>query len=228
MLPIVRRALLFFAVLVLGCSSDKFSSDGGSCGHELCDDFDQPNEVPGNIPPWSAKGGSFVFGPGYMSKQSLEAHATLGSWVRWNLRSTAKGISCTAQLWLEPAADRDRTIAGFEIDTMVDGGAGTFFFGVNLSDTKGTSGLIGGPGTLSGWGFSNAMLPKQQWIAFKMEVTATGPTLMLAAQVGPASLAGTFTIPGPNNGSRIEFGAATLQNMVQDVVRWDNIACDGR
>ncbi len=227
----VRRALLFFSLLVLGCGSDKFTGgDGGDggCGHELCDDFDMAGEVPGNIPPWSSKQGTLAFGPGYMSKQSLEARATLGSLVKWNLRSTAKGVTCTAQLWIEPAMDRDRTIAGFELDTMVDGGPGTFFFGVNLSDTKGTSGLIAGPGTLGGWGFSNAMIPKQQWIPFKMDVAATGQMLTLSAQIGPASLSGTFAIPGPMNASRMDFGAATLQNMFQDIVRWDNFACDSR
>jgi hypothetical protein len=231
MLPCVRRALVFFSLLVLGCGTTKFTgADGGDggCGHELCDDFDMPGEVPGNIPPWSAKQGTLAFGPGYMSKQSLEARATLGSLVKWNLRTTAKGVTCTAQLWLEPAADRDRTIAAFELDTMVDGGPGTFYFGVNLNDMKGTSGISVGPATLAGWGFSSTTVPKAQWIPFKIDTTAMGPMLMLAAQIGPASLSGSFMLPGAINGSRIQFGAATLQNMVQDIVRWDNILCDSR
>lgn len=97
----MRPALFcfFFLMLPSGCSGDKFTDneggtgDGGGdgCTHALCDDFDQPNEVPGNIPPWSATSGMLGFAPGKMSKQSLEARAILvGSYLRWSARTASR------------------------------------------------------------------------------------------------------------------------------------------
>src|SRR5207302_9867740 len=126
-------------------------------------------------------------------------------------------------VWLEPASDRDRTLGTIEMDVMADGGTGTFFFGVTVNDNKGAGGVTLGPATLGSWGGSTAMVPRQQWLPFKLEAAAPGQTVMLSTTVGPASFSGSVNLPSAPGSVRLNLG---IGGGMSDVVRWDNVACD--
>lgn len=239
----MRPALLAFFFLT-ACSSDKFTNpeagvdaagdaagDAG-CPHELCDDFDQPNEIPGNIPPWSGTSGTLTFAPGNKSKQSLEAKAiTFGSYLRWNVKSGAKGVTCSADVWVEPIADagvdsRDRAVAVIEVDAKVDAAPGTFYFTLGMNDVKGVSGSILGPSTLMTWGGSTTVVPTQKWVPLKFEaMIQQNGMLAVAATFDTAVLTGNLPFPHPITAFRINLGAA---GGMATFVRWDNVTCDSR
>lgn len=237
------RPALFAFFFLSACSSDKFTNDAGTggpdgatdggtgCGHELCDDFDQPGEQPGNNPPWPNKSGMLGFAMGNNSKQALEAQALpFGSYVKWSAKTGAKGISCAGDVWLEPIASdggadtRDRTVAVIEVDGTADGGTGTYLFTVTANDVKGVGGGALGPGILGSWGGSMAVVPTRTWVPLKFEATHQGTTLTLSTTFGPAMFSSGVTIATPTQ-FRINLGAAGGS---PTAVRWDNVTCDSK
>ena len=84
---------------LLSCGTDKFTN-AGVCTqpHELCDDFDKPNETPGANPPWTASQGPLAFSMMAASQpRSLEAPATLGTYLQWTLPKKS-GLTCEGKV----------------------------------------------------------------------------------------------------------------------------------
>jgi hypothetical protein len=241
MLSIVRTTLGLFLFLV-GCSSDKFTngdaSTEGSAGdgatnpcakHDLCDNFDMTGEIAGG-PPWTTRTQNLSIVPNGFSKPScLQAAATLSTFVTWALPKVG-GITCTAMLSFDDAMDRGRTVAGIDVDYVGDGGTMmTRTYTVSLEQAK-VIGYIGTKGTLmfDTWGSSGTAATPGMWIPFKIDATFGNPNFTISGQVGTVMLQGSPVAPGVVLGARISFGAATLDNMHMDLVRWDDVICDSR
>lgn len=231
----VRTFALLVCFGVCGCSSDKFvggdaAPEGSTgCGHELCDNFDMPNEVAGGAP-WTARNGPLsITQSGFSKPNALEAPATLGTYVMWALPKIG-GIACQAMVWLDPAMDRGRTIAFFEVDIAADGGIATVSFTVTV-DSGHVTGFMGAKGAVGGvntWGQSGTAPPTGMWMPFHFETTITGSQIALQATVASSALSGSPMVPGKILSARMGFGAANLDPMHMDIVRWDDIACDSK
>jgi hypothetical protein len=197
------------------------------CGHELCDNFDLPGEVAGGSP-WTTRMGPIAIVPlGFSKPGALEAPATLSSIVLWAVPKIG-GITCQAMVWLDPAADRSRTIAVYEMDTITDGGMATFAYTITI-DSMHVTGIVGQKNTvnINTWGQSGVPAPTSMWLPFKLDITI-GSNVTLTASVGTSALSGSPMVPGKILSARIMFGAATLDNMHMDIVRWDDITCDSK
>ena len=220
------------AIVLAACSADRFTGiEAGvsvcATPHELCDDFDKPNEVAGVNPPWTGKQGPVALATVAASPpKSLEAPATLGTYLRWTLPKRI-GVTCEGKVWVEPAADRARTIALFELDAPMATPAGTYFYAVTLHDVNGVLGVSATPAlTIDSWGSSTAAVPVRRWHPFTLDITIGGTDILLTVQVGPANFSGKRSLPGAVSAARMAFGAGTLNTMFMDVVRWDDIFCD--
>jgi hypothetical protein len=230
--------------LVCGCGSDKFAgSDAASdatqaqdapmgCGHELCDNFDTPGEVPGG-PPWTTRNGPLSIVPlGFSKPNALEVPATLSSVVVWAVPKVG-GISCQAMVWIDPALPggdqgRNRTIVIYEIDVLAEAGMQTWSYTISI-DPMHVTGIVGQRGTLNinTWGQSGTPAPTSMWLPFKLDITV-GSNVTLSGSVGPSALSGSPMLPGKILSARIMFGHASLDNMHMDIVRWDDITCDSK
>jgi hypothetical protein len=197
--------------------------------HALCDDFDKPNEMAGQSPPWTTRAGTLQIADGFNSTKGLEARAMFpGSVVYWALPTAMSGIDCSGMVYFEPAMDRSRGIAGLSLDMPNDaGGTSTTYLGVAVNDNTGASGLVLGPG-VDVWAATNTPPPTKTWLPFKFTAARNGLQVSLSATIGSIVLTGMRTLPVMNISGGISFGASALSSGPTggDIVRWDNIICD--